>query len=105
MHNYSIKGLIDRDYMTEAEISCYKESNIYTLDVAEVENLYLIEDIIKLVAENQALEPNETFNQVKQFYSTSLKENMIYNYVQFVLEKSAINFNVTQNLVKIQWKL
>ena len=30
---------------------------------------------------------------------------MIYNYVQFVLEKSAINFNVTQNLVKIQWKL
>ncbi|MBS6339297.1 MAG: AAA family ATPase, partial [Bacteroides ovatus] len=73
MHNYSIKGLIDRDYMTEAEISCYKESNIYTLDVAEVENLYLIEDIIKLVAENQALEPNETFNQVKQFLFNKFK--------------------------------
>lgn len=67
LHNYNIKGLIDRDYMTENEIQSYKESNIYTLDVAEVENLYLLEDIIKLVAENQALDPDETFNNVKKF--------------------------------------
>ena len=42
--------------------------------MAEAENLDLIEDIIKLVAENQALEPNETFNQVKQFLFNKFKE-------------------------------
>lgn len=46
LHNYEIKGLIDHDYLTAEEIDSYKAANIYTLSVAEVENLYLSEDFI-----------------------------------------------------------
>ena len=53
--------------MTDEEVESYKESKIYTLAVAEVENLYLSEDIVKIVAANQALNPDETFMRVKDF--------------------------------------
>lgn len=67
LHNFDIKGLIDHDYMTDEEVNSYKQSKIYTLDVAEVENLYLSEDIVKIVAVNQILDPDEIFTQVKDF--------------------------------------
>lgn len=67
LHNYEIKGLIDHDYLTEEEVISYKTANIYTLSVAEVENLYLSETLIKIVADNQVLNPLEIFNQVKEF--------------------------------------
>lgn len=67
LHNFDIKGLVDHDYMTDEEVESYKESKIYTLAVAEVENLYLSEDIVKIVAANQALNPDDTFIKVKYF--------------------------------------
>lgn len=74
LHNYEIKGLIDHDYLTTEEIDSYKAANIYTLSVAEVENLYLSEDLIKIVANNQALNPQEIFNQVKEFLFNEFKK-------------------------------
>lgn len=67
LHSFDVKGLIDHDYMTDEEVDSYKQSKIYTLAVAEVENLYLSEDIVKIVAINQALDPNEIFIKVKDF--------------------------------------
>lgn len=67
LHHLDIKGLIDRDYMPENDIQGYKDDKIYTLDVAEVENLYIVEDVVKIVAENQGLDPEEKFEEVKEF--------------------------------------
>lgn len=67
MHNYNVRGLIDRDYMTEEEILAYKESGIFTLDVAEVENLYLAEGIVRLVANHQILDEDSVFSNLKDF--------------------------------------
>lgn len=67
LHNYDVRGLIDRDYMTDEEILSYQEVGIYTLDVAEVENLYLAEGIIRIVARHQVLSEDEIFSQVKDF--------------------------------------
>lgn len=67
LHNYDIKGLIDHDYLTEEEIYSYQTSNVYTLSVAEIENLYLSEPLIKIAANYLLLNPDETFNKVKEF--------------------------------------
>ncbi|MBD5209503.1 MAG: DUF4435 domain-containing protein [Bacteroidales bacterium] len=61
---YDIVGLIDRDYMTEHEINAYREDKIYTLDVAEVENLFLLEPIFKAVTEQLMHNPNEKFKSL-----------------------------------------
>ena len=75
LHHLEIKGIIDHDYMTKEEIDGYKESQIHTLEVAEIENLYLIEPVIRIIAENQALDPDSTFKSVKDFlFNEFIKE-------------------------------
>lgn len=67
LHNLKVSGLIDRDYLTETEIDSYKKDHIFPIDVAEVENLFLIEGLIKIAAEHLAEDPNEIFGKVKSF--------------------------------------
>ena len=68
LHNISVQGIIDRDYLSEEEIEAYKEKGIYPLEVAEVENLYLLSDIQRIVAEHMALENiDDTLASVKTF--------------------------------------
>ncbi len=49
MHYLDCYGLIDRDYRSEDEINSLKNDHIYTLDVAEVENLFIVEEVLILV--------------------------------------------------------
>lgn len=42
-----VKGLIDRDYRSEHEIGANKKDGIYTLKVAEVENLFIVEPLLR----------------------------------------------------------
>ena len=61
---YDIAGLVDRDFMTEQEINAYHKDKIYTLDVAEVENLFLLEPVFKAVAVQLMHDPDEKFKSL-----------------------------------------
>lgn len=80
LHTYDVKGLIDHDFLTVAEKESYKKQNIYTLDVSEVENLFLIEPLIKLAAKQIGNDENEVFQKV----SDSLFELMEQNKYEIV---------------------
>jgi len=49
LHDFECYGIIDRDYRSDHEIESYKEHGIFTLQVAEVENLFLVEEVLKAV--------------------------------------------------------
>lgn len=68
LHNIAVKGIIDRDYLSEKEIEAYRGKGIFPLEVAEVENLYLLPEIQRIVAERLALD-NVTakLEEVKDF--------------------------------------
>lgn len=46
----SIEGIVDRDFRSEAEITSLRDDHIHVLNVAEVENLYCLPEIISAVA-------------------------------------------------------
>lgn len=93
LHNISVKGIIDRDYLTEVEIDAYKEKGIFSLEVAEVENLYLLSDIQRIVAEHMALDDiTELLDEVKNFL-----------FVEFEKEKDAQITAICER--EIQYKL
>ena len=77
LHNYQVYGLIDRDYRSDREIEAYKKDNIYTLEVAEVENLFLVEELIRVLAERFGANPDDAFAQVKKFVVETKFSNMI----------------------------
>lgn len=67
LHKISVQGIIDRDYLSETEMQAYKDKGIFTLEVAEVENLYLLSDIQRIVAEHLALDVENVLASVKAF--------------------------------------
>lgn len=58
LHHLECYGLIDRDYRTEEEIESLKAKGIYTIDVAEVENLFLVEELLLVI--NDILSPGDS---------------------------------------------
>ena len=55
-HYNNVKGIVDRDRRTEEEISSLSSDNIFVPQVAEIENLFLLPEIIKIVAYKQNIE-------------------------------------------------
>ena len=43
-------GIIDRDYRTHEQLTKFESENVYSYDVAEIENLFLIEEFISAFA-------------------------------------------------------
>ena len=44
--NATAYGIIDRDYRTSEQLAKFESENVYSYDVAEIENLFLIEEFI-----------------------------------------------------------
>lgn len=77
IHHCKVYGLIDRDYRTDTEINALKSDGIYTLGIAEVENLFIVEDVVKAMSAQLARDENADFNQVKDFVINTKFANMI----------------------------
>ena len=67
LHNFKCYGIIDRDYRTEYEINSYKKDNIYTLKVAEVENLFLVEELLEVINQIFAFNDNTHIDDIKNY--------------------------------------
>lgn len=65
-HTLDSKGIVDRDRRTEGEIAYLREQHIFVPDVAEVENLLMLEPVIKTVAVRLMKDPEQVFSQVKE---------------------------------------
>lgn len=78
LHECTVYGLIDRDYRTEHEIASLKENGIYVIDVAEVENLFLVEELIRFMCNRFGAESIEqTVQKIKEFVINTKFANMI----------------------------
>ena len=77
LHNLKVYGIIDRDYRRDYEIEKLKENNIHTLGVAEVENLFLTEELIKLFAEHMGKNQEEVFSEILKYVIETRFANQI----------------------------
>lgn len=67
LHRCKVYGIIDRDFRTEYEIEKYAKDSIFTIDVAEVENLFIVEELIRFMAQHMGKEEDDIFNQIKEY--------------------------------------
>lgn len=83
-HNNYAYGLIDRDRRSESEVQSYNSKNIWVLDVAEIENLFLVEDIVKLISEHMGKDSEETFSEVKtnliSYFENQLENQIVIHF-------------------------
>lgn len=77
LHSCKVYGIIDRDYRSEYEIEKFKANNIFTLNVAEVENLFITEELIRLMAEHMGKDANSAFEEIKKYVIQTRFSNQI----------------------------
>lgn len=77
IHNYSVYGLIDCDFRTEDEINKLEKDNIYTLKVAEVENLFIVEELISFLSDYLGNNFNDIFSNIKNYIINERFDNQI----------------------------
>ena len=67
LHDCQVYGIIDRDFRSDYEIEKYKEHGVFTIKVAEVENLFLVEELVRLMAEQFGEDVDVALHNVKQY--------------------------------------
>ena len=65
IHHLESRGIVDRDRRTEREVEYLRSRHIYVPEVAEVENLLMLEGVIKAVARRMKRNANKVFEIVK----------------------------------------
>lgn len=65
-HNLDAFGIVDRDRRSDSEVSYLREKKIFVPNVAEVENIFMIEEIIRVVAQRNGKDDNAAFQRVKK---------------------------------------
>ncbi|WP_257985355.1 DUF4435 domain-containing protein [Shewanella sp. GutCb] len=113
IHHLDVFGVIDRDRRLQAEITKLEKDSIYVLEVAEVENLFCTEDVLKIVSGRLARDPSADFSAVSNTIFCRLQSELdtqvslhVSSEVKFKLnifdvkQKGAAKINtVLQNLV------
>lgn len=95
-HHLNSYGIIDRDRRLDADLSKLNAKNIWVLDVAEAENLFLTENIVKTVAVHMGKDPEDVFKQVKSNlinFFISQKDNQILLHFKEVLRRGYLSLS------------
>lgn len=65
MHHLESRGIVDRDRRTEEEVGYLRRKDILVPDVAEIENIFLLESVVKCMARVRGRDPQQVFRKVK----------------------------------------
>lgn len=87
LHHMDVFGVIDRDRRLSEEINSLMKKGIYTLEVAEVENLFCVPEIIGLVSKILARNPNEDIETAKNYVIEKISSELNYQISLHVASK------------------
>ncbi|MBO2697216.1 DUF4435 domain-containing protein [Shewanella algae] len=76
LHHLSVTGIIDRDRRVLEELQSLEQSGIYALEVAEVENLFCVPEVLEVVSTQLARDPSEDFNNVSTFIFSKMRSEL-----------------------------
>lgn len=65
MHHVESRGIVDRDRRTDAEVGYLRRKSVMVPEVAEVENLFLVEGVVRAMAERAGKTPDKVFSKVR----------------------------------------
>ncbi len=109
-HHIQSFGIIDKDRRPTEEIPKLNSKSIWVLDVAEAENLLLLENIIKSLATHMGKSPDDVFNEVKNnilaFFAGQLEAQIMLHYKELLRKElfSLANFaskNIADTIAEV----
>lgn len=65
-HNLEAFGIVDRDRRDEGEVSYLRRKQVFVPEVAEIENIFMLEEVVRAMARNGHKDPAEVAARVKR---------------------------------------
>lgn len=66
MHHLESHGIVDRDRRTDKEVEYLRNKSVMVPEVAEVENFFLLEEVVRTMAKTRGRNPDVVFKKVKK---------------------------------------
>lgn len=66
MHHLDSMGIVDRDRRTAQEVEYLRSKNVMVPEVAEVENIFMLEAVIKVMAKRRGRNPQRVADKVRK---------------------------------------
>lgn len=80
-HNLNAFGIVDRDRRDEGEVAYLRKKQVFVPDVAEIENIFMLEPVIRTMARLNHRNPDEAFAKVKRaiirLFETDLRQQAL----------------------------
>lgn len=76
LHKLSAHGIVDRDVRSDSECIALQASGINVLDLAEVENLFCLDAVVRLTATKMSLDSEATARAAAKFLSDALTSEL-----------------------------
>lgn len=64
-HHLDSRGIVDRDRRDDGEVAYLRGKNIFVPEVAEIENILMLEEVVRTVASENGRDENKVFRSVK----------------------------------------
>ena len=79
LHDKKVYGIIDMDFRTEEQLNSLKEEGIFSISLNEVENIFLVPEIIEVVCNYQSKsdKKDEIIKEIKKIYEEN-KEKVLF---------------------------
>ncbi len=84
MHHLRSRGIIDRDRRSEQEVEYLRNKEILVPDVAEIENIFLLEEIISVMATRRGKNPDKIIRRVRREVIHTFKQKAEQQALQHV---------------------
>lgn len=65
LHACKTWGIVDRDFKADDVLDSYEKDGVYALGVAEIENLFIVEEVIRAMARQFGVDEDAAFERVR----------------------------------------
>lgn len=100
LHHQEAFGFIDRDHRSDEEIDSYQREGVFAADVAEVESLFLLPEVVQFVSKHLKRKPIQDIDQVKAVLFDALRQELsvqINDRATFRIQQRLNSFAGVQN--------
>lgn len=75
-HHLDSHGIVDRDRRDEHEVAYLRRKKVFVPDVAEIENILMLEDVVRTVAAENGRDPDAVFGRVSHTIIALFRGNL-----------------------------
>ena len=84
MHHLESHGIVDRDRRTEKEVEYLRKKSVMVPEVAEVENFFLLEEVVRNMAKLRGKNPDIVFKKIKKRAIEEFHRNIMNQVMEHV---------------------